>query len=169
MKRKDIKIKFKSKKFFVEDFKDFDFLESKGFGFRFEESLLISEFEALYLLETNTIQIFNYKNEVLEFDDVVSKLKVNLDEFVVFKDLKSKGYVIRTGAKFGTTFRVYKGKNETNHSLWIVNVVKENEKIEFVNVLAKNRVAHSTNKKLIFAIVDRDFGITYVENSWVKF
>lgn len=84
--------------------------------------------------------------------------------------MKIKGYQIKSGAKYGFTFRIYdKGtKSSNDHSLWLVDIFKENKSLSFREILGKNRVAHSTNKKMIFAIFDEDKSITYLENSWKR-
>ncbi|MCA9495868.1 MAG: tRNA-intron lyase, partial [Nanoarchaeota archaeon] len=124
-------------------------------------------YEVLFLLEKLKIEVY-YKEEKLKFDDCLKLSKLKIEDYLVYKDLKSKGYQIKSGAKYGFAFRIYdKGiKESEDHSLWLVDIFKENKSLNFREILGKNRVAHSTNKKMIFAIFDEDNSITYLENSW---
>ena len=91
-------------------------------------------------------------------------------KYPVFKNLREKGYIVKTALKFGADFRVYdKGaKSEKKHAKWIVFVDHESKKLTWHEFSAKNRVAHSTKKNLLLAIVDEESDITYYEVSWLK-
>src|SRR3989338_1374771 len=96
-------------KVLVEDKSFQDFLTSKGFGER-KEQFSLSLNESLFLLEQKKIKIKDSKNKIVSFDSLLrqaSKNKSFFDSFIVFKDLKSKGFVVKTGLKFGFSFRVY--------------------------------------------------------------
>jgi tRNA-intron endonuclease len=72
--------------------------------------------------------------------------------------------------KFGADFRVYdKGaKLGQKHAKWLVFVEREANKLTWHEFSAKNRVAHSTKKKLLLAIVDEEGDVSYYEVSWIK-
>jgi len=91
-------------------------------------------------------------------------------KYIVFKDLRQKGYIPKTALKFGADFRVYdKGaKPGISHAKWIVFVDYESRKISWHEFSAKNRVAHSTKKNLLLAIVDEEGDIIYYEIKWLK-
>jgi tRNA-intron endonuclease len=91
-------------------------------------------------------------------------------KYAVYKDLRDKGHVPKTALKFGAEFRVYKkGKGPgKGHSDWIVFTESEKNSHTWHDFTAKNRVAHSTNKKLLMAIVDDEKDVSYFEISWTK-
>ena len=110
----------------------------------------------------------------INFEKLLDKLK-KLDKkietkYIVFKDLRDRGYVVKTALKFGAEFRVYdKGVHPgQDHSKWIVYPVKESDSLTWHDFSAKNRVAHSTKKNLLIAIVDDEKDVTYYEISWVR-
>ena len=88
----------------------------------------------------------------------------------VFKDLRQRGYIVKTALKFGADFRVYpKGvKLGKKHAKWIVFVDYETSKMTWHEFSAKNRVAHSTKKNLLIAIVDEEGDMTYYEVKWLR-
>ena len=91
-------------------------------------------------------------------------------KYPVFKDLRKKGYIVKTELKFGADFRVYKKgiKPGQEHAIWILFPVKESEIHTWQDFAAKNRVSHSTKKKHIIAIGDDEDGVSYYEVGWLK-
>jgi tRNA-intron endonuclease len=142
------------------------------FGTLKKSQVLLSFFEAMYLLEKGKITI-NDKKELTE-DAFVKKAskKINnfLTKFAVFRDLRERGYVVKTALKFGEEFRVYdKGINPgEDHAKWVVYPVNESNIMTWHDFAAKNRVAHSTKKNLLIGIVDDEEDITYYEISWKR-
>ena len=88
----------------------------------------------------------------------------------VYKDIRNRGYIIKTALKFGADFRVYdRGiKPGEDHAKWIVYPVHEGSTLTWYEFAAKNRVAHSTKKRLLMGIVDGEGDVTYYEIKWVK-
>ena len=89
--------------------------------------------------------------------------------YCVYKDMRDRGYVIKPALKFGADFAVYdRGiKPGEDHAKWIVYPVHEGTSLTWYEFAAKNRVAHSTKKRLLIGIVgDRD--VTYYEIRWVR-
>jgi len=149
-------------------------LQKKNFfGERIEDKIKYSFSEGMYLLENKKILI-KIKNKILTKEEAQEKFK-RIDKkfslkYSIYRDLRKKGYVVKTGLKFGADFRVYeKEKNpENSHAKWLVFVEHENSKNSWQDFCAKNRVAHSTKKKLLLAIVDEEEDILYYEISWIK-
>jgi tRNA-intron endonuclease len=88
----------------------------------------------------------------------------------VFKDLRNRGYIVKTALKFGADFRVYdRGvKPGEDHARWIIYPVHEASGLTWYEFAAKNRVAHSTKKRLMMGIVDDEGDVTYYEIRWVR-
>ena len=88
----------------------------------------------------------------------------------MFKDIRNRGYIIKTALKFGADFRVYdRGvKPGEDHARWIVYPVHEGETLTWHEWAAKNRVAHSTKKRLLIAVVDDEGDCSYWEARWVR-
>lgn len=129
--------------------------------------------ETLYLVEKNKLEVFQ-KNKLLDFKDLLNKLK-RIDKkihlkYPVYKDLREKGYIPKTALKFGADFRVYeKGRRPGNeHAKWVVFCEHESKTQKWNEFAAKNRVAHSTKKKLLLAILDEEGDVSYYEVGWVK-
>ena len=136
--------------------------------------LQLSFIEALYLYEHEKITIYKSKDKPYEFDAFKKKAKRFekniLTRYAVYKDLRDKGYVVKTALKFGADFRVYdKGiKPGEDHAKWVVYPVPEGKEFSWQEFSAKNRVAHSTRKRLLIGVVDEEDDVTYYEVNWLK-
>ena len=137
------------------------------------EKIQYSLSEALFLVEKKKMEIFVGNKQILQ-KDLINKFrridrKIQI-KYPVFKDLRKKGYIVKTALKFGADFRVYnKGKKPgKTHAKWILFVDHESKKLAWNEFSAKNRVAHSTKKKLLLGIVDDEEDVTYYEVKWTK-
>ena len=151
----------------------FSLNDKSFFGEKVEDKINYSFSEALYLIEKNKLDVY-HKNKKIKKEELLKVLekhdkKIDI-KYLVFKDLREKGYIVKTALKFGSEFRVYdKGKKpKKEHSRWIVFVDREAKKISWYEFSAKNRVAHSTRKKLLIAIVDDEGKVLYYEIKWIK-
>ncbi len=165
---------FTGSKVIVEDEKLSSALYNKScFGTLVNNKLELSIFEALYLLEKGKISICQ-RNKTLdysEFSKKASKLdKKFLVKYKVYKNLRSRGYIVKTALKYGSDFRVYdKGvRPGTGHALFIVLAASEHDKFSWTQFSAMMRVSHSTNKKLLIAIVDDEGDVTFYTSTWAK-
>ena len=136
-------------------------------------NLNLSNLEALYLVAQEKIIVKKGKKK-LDFSTLLTRFQKDDPRlwlhYCVFKDLRDSGYIVKTAVKFGADFRVYeKGvKPGEDHAKWIVFAVKEEEILTWQDFSAKNRVANSTRKKLLVAVLDAENDVTYYEVKWLK-
>ena len=139
-----------------------------------EGKVQLSLVEALYLLEKGKLDIVDARNAKLSFESFLKKAQKLEEElwtrYCVFKDIRNRGYIVKTALKFGAEFRVYdRGvKPGEDHARWIVYPVKESSTLTWHDFSAKNRVAHSTKKRLMICIVDEENDVTYYEVKWLR-
>ncbi len=143
------------------------------FGELVEGKFQYSLAEALYLIEKGKMDVVEKKKNV-SFDEFVQKASKKDQKFwvryCVFRDMRSRGYIVKTALKFGADFRVYeRGKKPgEEHAKWIVYPVHESEGLTWYEFAAKNRVAHSTKKRLLIGIVDDEGDVTHYSIEWVR-
>ncbi|RME55363.1 tRNA-intron lyase [Candidatus Woesearchaeota archaeon] len=138
-------------------------------GKRFQYTLV----EGLYLLEKNKMSIKSGRKS-LDYESYLKKAR-RLDKnflirYTVFRDMRNRGYIVKTSLRFGADFRVYdRGiKPGEDHAKWLLYPISEVESISWFDFVAKNRVAHSTRKRLLIGIVDDELSVTYYEIAWTK-
>jgi len=130
--------------------------------------------EALYLLEKKRLIAYDSRNKVIDFQSFLKKAqKVEPNFWVrycVYRDIRNRGYIIKTALKFGADFRIYdRGvKPGEDHARWVVFPVHEGSTLTWYEFAAKNRVAHSTKKRLLIGIVDAENDVTYYEIKWLR-
>jgi len=152
----------------------FSLNQKSNFGEKKNGKIIYSPVEALYLLEKNKISVNSTGKKSLDFDELLNRFKRTdkkiQTKYPVFRDLREKGYVVKTALKFGAEFRVYdKGaKVGEKHSRWVVFTDRESKSMTWQEFSSKNRVAHSTKKNLLLAILDEEGDISYYEVKWVK-
>ena len=133
--------------------------EKKG-----EDVLILEPIEILLLKERNRILLWedNDKNKnLLEFEDLLTYF-TQFDEklwqkYVIYMDLRKRGYIVRTGYGDGIEFRVYKrgADFEKDSAKFLIYPVFEGDPIELRDLDKISRVAMSSRKDLIVATVDR--------------
>lgn len=134
----------------------------------------LSLIEALFLLKKDKVELFDGKNKSIDADKFLrkaQKIEPNFwARYCVFSDLRERGYIVKTALKFGADFRVYdRGvKPGEDHARWIVYPVLETSGLTWYEFAAKNRVAHSTKKRLLIGIVDEESCVTYYEIRWLR-
>jgi tRNA-intron endonuclease len=144
-----------------------------------EKKLELSFVEALYLLEKGRIAV-KKSGKKMGFhglmDFGLGKDRRLHEKFIVYKDLRDRGFVAKTGFKFGCDFRVYqrgvgvkKGpKSASEHTKWIVYTVPEDYACSFAELSRAVRLAHSIRAQMLWAIVDNEGCVTYFEVVRIK-
>jgi len=147
--------------------------DQSRYGEILDNKIQYSLVEGLYLLEKGRVDIINDKKK-LKFDDFVKKSTKKEPNFwtryVAYRDMRNRGYIVKTALKFGADFRIYdRGiKPGEDHAKWIMYPVKETSEFSWYEFSAKNRVAHSTRKRLLIAVVDDEGDGTFYECIWTR-
>ena len=134
----------------------------------------LSLIEALYLIEKKRLIAYDSRNKPIDFDSFLKKAQKPEPNFwvryAVYKDIRNRGYIIKTALKFGADFRIYdRGvKPGEDHARWVVFPVHEGSSLTWHEFSAKNRVAHSTKKRLLIGCVDAENDVTYWEVRWLR-
>jgi tRNA-intron endonuclease, archaea type len=134
----------------------------------------LSLLEALYLMDRKKLVVYDSKNKLVHFDFMLKKAQKGENnlwaKFCVYKDIRNRGYIIKTALKFGADFRIYdRGiKPGEDHAKWVVFPVNESSSLTWHEFSAKNRVAHSTKKRLLIGCVDAENDVTYWEVRWLR-
>ncbi len=151
----------------------FSLYEKSCIGEKHGSSVSYMPVEALFLLEHGRLSIFSGSKN-LSLESSLQKLKKHDKKLelklLVYSDLKKKGYLPKTALKYGADFRVYeKGiKPGQQHAPWLVIISKASDKLNWHDFAAKVRIAHSTKKRLLLAIIDEENDVSYYQIDWFK-
>lgn len=144
------------------------------YGKLVENKVQLSMIEGMYLIEKGKLAVLDGKNKEMTADAFAKKARKGTSKFTikyaVFRDIRDRGYIIKTALKFGADFRIYdRGvKPGEDHAKWIVYPVHETEQLTWYEFAAKNRVAHSTKKRLLIGVVDDENDVSYWEVRWIR-
>lgn len=119
----------------------------------------LDAYEALFLLDKGTLHIENATRKAL-IKSATARRKDFLKLYEVYADWRQRNYVIKTGFKFGTHFRIYfpgakpvKGENDDwTHSKHVIHVFPKDSKMLIAEWARAIRVAHSVRKTFILAV-----------------
>ena len=143
-------------------------LVQRGYGEKRSGGLVLSLYEAAYLLEKGKIKVAKDGKE-LTLEEFFREAEREEPEFfiryAVFKDIRERGYVIKTGFKFGTHFRVYpRGKKPGEaHTEFTVQAIPEEKRLEITDISRMVRLARAIRTRLVLGIVDSENEIVYYE------
>jgi len=135
--------------------------EKEFFGKPLGKGLQLSLVEALYLMERNIIDMKNIETgrsiSKKTFKKRIKQLQSDIDErSKVFKDLKQRGLIVKTGFKFGAHFRAYTKNPDEIHAEYLIHVVNKGFESIWAEISRAVRLAHSVNKEIVFALVDEE-------------
>jgi len=135
--------------------------------------LHLSIVEALFLVEKERLTVFE-KKKPLTFEQLLKKAKKEdktiYNQYIVYSDLRERGYIAKTGYKFGGHFRVYKRGDipGQSHSAFLVHSIPENFPMTMTDISRFVRLGHSVKKKMWLAVVDSEGDLTYYEVKRIK-
>ncbi|MEM3670497.1 MAG: tRNA-intron lyase [Thermoprotei archaeon] len=126
--------------------------------------LKLSKHEVLYLQERREIRAYDGDSEVR----VPAPRGRQLLAYRVYKDLRDRGFVVRSGLKFGATFACYERGPGIDHAPFLVQVVSADTKLSGIEVIRAGRLSHGIRKNFVFATADKEKGAVYLTLSWVR-
>jgi len=156
----------------IDDFRSQDQLRNKGYGDKENNNYLLETYEALYLLHLNKLVITN--GDVVDFSDLLKHAlrydKEIVTKFLVYRDLRSRGYVVKEGFGFGTDFRVYeRGGYEKKRAKYVVFCVNEGINVKVGELSKHVREIETMGKNAIAAVVERRGEVIYYKLTNMKF
>jgi len=148
-------------------------LEQKGYGDMVKDKLFLKPFESLYLLYTGKLALFRGKKNI-GFDLFLQICKKQdesiLTKFLVYRDLRTRGYTIKDGFGFGSDFRVYaKGDFGEKGAKFLVFGLNEGKQEKIGKLQKKVEEITKMGKEPIIAVIQRQGEIIYYKISRMNF
>lgn len=143
-------------------------LTKKGF-------LKLDPYETILLMERKRIQVVDKNNKVFELAELVAYFAEIIPNFLVnymlFKDLRGRGYVVKQHSAKETYFELYKRGSKPKKSEQLALVVPMIEGVQFnINELEKIvSKAKKIARQLLFAVIDSLGDVSYYSVSELEF
>ncbi|MBD3229534.1 MAG: tRNA-intron lyase [Candidatus Lokiarchaeota archaeon] len=145
-------------------------LHNRGYyGEIIDETLELDPIESLLMVERNRVvvhtedgQEFGYK-ELAEY--FVNEIPRFWTRYLVYKDLRNRGYIVRKGFGEDIEFRVYERGATIGEDTakYLIHPVIEGSPLSLTNLSKITKIAQSSRKKLILTVVDRQGELTYYD------
>jgi tRNA-intron endonuclease len=148
---------------------DSDRISQQGFyGNRTDGNRLeLEPVELLHLIERKRVTVETRDGKDVGSDFIVNEL-LNEDpdlwtRYLVFRDLRSRGYAVRQGFGSGIGFRVYArgDKPGVSSANQLVYVLKEGVPISLSDLDMVTQTAIGSRKSLVFALVDQNGEVNF--------
>ncbi|NOQ56194.1 MAG: tRNA-intron lyase [Nanohaloarchaea archaeon] len=158
--------------------------DEKFFGKYIEEEkityLQLSLEEGMILLEREHIKVFKNKKSITVKDFYTLSCKLDPEfpqKYTVYRDLRNRGFIVKSGFKFGTHFRVYNrgvnpyksgSKGVKEHTKYNVHAVPENYAHSYQEWSRYVRLSQNIRAKALLAVVDEEADVTYYVITRIK-
>jgi len=176
MSKASIKAFLKGGKTIVEGQDNVKALLESGYGNLSDgDTLVLSVYEALYLLGEEKISVTNGNGgKQLTFTELAKILcltdKETWTKYLIYRDLRSRGYVVKDGFGFGIDFRVYeRGDYNKKAAKFVVLGIREGMLISLHRLIGALHAVQNMKKELILAVIDRRGEIVYYLLSQLTF
>ncbi len=148
-------------------------LDLKGFGEIEKEKLFLKSFETLYLLYTKKL-ILKKSNKQIDFDIFMSICQKTdfeiLTKFLIYRDLRNRGYVVKDGFGFGSDFRVYeRGHYGEKGAKFLIFGLNEGQQEKIGNLQKKVEEITEMGKEPIIAVIERRGEVIYYKINRMNF
>ena len=148
-------------------------LSERGFGESEKDTLILNSFETLYLLYNNKLELKKINKNIV-FDELIQKyMKKNddiLTRFLLYRDLRTKGYVVKDGFGFGSDFRVYeKGTYGQKDAKFLIFAFNEGTQQKIGKLYKNIDEITRMGKEPIIAVIERRGEIIYYKINKMNF
>ncbi len=130
--------------------------EDGFFGHKQDQGIQLSLVETLFMLENDILKVTNGKtNDVMDevsLQKYADKIQKDFPlRYAVYRDLRDRGLIPKTGFKYGTAFRCYAGRPGEHHAEYMIQPVDNDFACSWYDVSRAVRVAHTVRKNFLLA------------------
>lgn len=148
-------------------------LYQSGYGEIDGHRLILATYEGLYLHEVNKIEIL-YKDKNMNFNELMEafykKDKNILSRYLVYRDLRNRGFVVKESLENEIDFCVYdRGDYKVKSPKYAIFVLNEGREIEFEKIFKNIKKIKEEGKDAIIAVLDRRGEVIYYHVSEATF
>jgi tRNA-intron endonuclease len=125
-------------------------------GTDFDAPLVLDLIEGCYLVEKNKLKVKRMDGAAVPNEEIKRLCKRQYSDFdskyIVFQDLRNRGYIVTPGIKFGCDFAVYERGPGIDHAPYLVQVFRATDELTATGVVLAGRLATTVKKQFILAI-----------------
>ncbi len=158
----------------IEDTSRFQELEQAGYGEREGKRYALKDYEALYLLHTEKLSLLDEAGKEVSFNALAEIAQKEASEswtrFMIYRDLRARGYVVKEGFGFGTDLRVYeRGEFPKKAAKYVVFALDEGIETDVEDLRKSVKEITKMGKEAIIAVLERRGEVIYYKVSRAHF
>lgn len=143
-----------------------DSLSQRGYGTIEKEVFTVSFYEALFLSDKQMLTVKDKKGNEKTFEDLLQAYQ-KVDEnawahYLIYRDLRSRGYVVREGFGTAIDFRIYeRGTYGKDAASSLILSTQEGKPLPMEDLANALKQSQSLKKELILGVMNRRGEIVY--------
>jgi tRNA-intron endonuclease len=158
----------------VADQSSIDALTTRGYGTLEGKVFTLTFFEALYLLDKSMLEVKDKSGKAADFQSLLHCYEAQNENawvsYMVYRDLRSRGYVAREGFGAGIYFRMYeRGTYGKDTAPYLVLSMQEGKPLGINELADAIQQCQSQKKELTLAVMNRRGEIVYYSVSQLIF
>jgi len=158
----------------IRDKERFGELEESGYGTREKDTLVLRDYEALFLLYSKKLNLTDKSGSAVGFEKLAEltqkAARDSWTKFMIYRDLRGRGYVVREGFGFGTDLRVYeRGDYPKKPAKYVVFALDEGIEQSMAELQKSVREMAKMGKEAIIAVIERRGEVIYYKVSKARF
>lgn len=151
-----------------------DALSQRGYGTAEDKAFTLAFYEALYLMDKEILTVADKKGKRIDFQSLLRCYQKTEDNawvnYLVYRDLRSRGYVVREGFGAGINFRIYeRGAYGKDAASYLVLGTQEGKPAAMEDLANALQRCQSQKKELILAVINRRGETVYYSVSQLTF
>jgi len=151
-----------------------DALSSRGYGTVENKVFKLTFYESLYLLDKRMLEVNGERGKVVDFQSLLHCYEAQNDNawvnYLVYRDLRSRGYVVREGFGGGINFRIYeRGTYGKDIAPYLIMGTQEGKPLPINDLADALGKCKSQKKELILAVINRRGEIVHYSVSPLSF
>ena len=166
--------KIDGERIFVEDESHFSELEEGGYGATVGKVYQLKSYEALYLIYSEKLRLADKRGREVTFRQLAERVQKDAPDswtrFIIYRDLRSRGYVVREGFGFGTDLRTYeRGDYPKKAAKYVVFALDEGIETDVGDLQKSVKEITKMGKEAIIAVIERRGEVIYYKVSRARF
>jgi tRNA-intron endonuclease len=143
-----------------------DQLTSRGYGILEGKVYTLAFFEALYLQDKGMLEAKDKDGNTVNFQSLLHCYEEQNENawvnYIIYRDLRSRGYVVREGFGKDIDFRIYeRGSYGKDIAPYLILGTQEGKPLPIDNLTTALQKCQSQKKELILAVMNRRGEIVY--------
>ena len=146
----------------------------RGYGDEDGDSVSLRMYEAMHMFRQGWLSVMDKNGNPVDFGVLVSRClaedKRGWTKFLVYRDLRARGYVVREGFNIRSDLRLYaRGDYPGSAARFVVIPINEGERVKLSDLQGMIETVYRLGKEAIVAVVERRGEIIYYRASKMNF